>query len=105
CLRASSSVFSCRCEDGSLRALSSWSSQTDCRALMLTSSLRKLRVLCVFVVIFTAASLPTKAQRTQRLPVVTVLDLGATPVAKLAAETLRGRFRSSGELVVADADL
>jgi len=34
-----------------------------------------------------------------------VLDFGATPIAKLAAETLRGRFRSSGELVVADADL
>jgi TonB family protein len=34
-----------------------------------------------------------------------VLDFGATPVAKLAAETLRTRFRSSGELVVADADL
>jgi TonB family protein len=33
------------------------------------------------------------------------LDFGTTPIAKLAAETLRGRFRSSSELVVADADL
>ncbi len=34
-----------------------------------------------------------------------MLDLGATPMAKLAAETLRDRFRSSGELRVGDADL
>jgi len=45
-----------------------------------------------------------KAQTSER-PVISVLDFGATPIAKLAAETLRGRFRSSGELVVADADL
>ena len=38
-------------------------------------------------------------------PNVSVLDLGATPIAKVAAETLRTRFRASGEVVVADADL
>jgi TonB family protein len=38
-------------------------------------------------------------------PVVSVLDFGTTPIAKLAAETLREKFRSSGELVVADPDL
>src|SRR5215203_514448 len=44
-----------------------------------------------------------QAQTTQR-PLVTVLDFGPTPIAKLAADTLRDRFRSS-ELMVADADL
>jgi TonB family protein len=45
-----------------------------------------------------------RAQPGQR-PVVSVLDFGATPVAKSAAETLQERFRSTGELIVADADL
>ena len=67
---------------------------------MLKFSLCKLCVLCVSVVIFPAASFTT-----QRSPVVSVLDFGATPIAKLAAETLRGKFRGSGELLVADADL
>ena len=68
-------------------------------------SLGQLCALCVSVVIFPAASLATETQRTQSLPRVSVLDFGATPIAKLAAETLRGRFSSSAELVVADADL
>ena len=38
-------------------------------------------------------------------PIVSVLDLGTTPVAKVAAETLRTRLHTSGELVVVDADL
>ncbi len=38
-------------------------------------------------------------------PIVAVLDLGATPIANKAAETLRSRFRSSGEVRIADADL
>ena len=37
--------------------------------------------------------------------VVSVLDLGAQPIARQAAETLRDRLRSSGELSVADADM
>ena len=45
-----------------------------------------------------------QAQTSQR-PLVSVLDFGATPIGKAAAETLRDRFRSSGELVVGDADL
>ena len=44
------------------------------------------------------------AQTNQR-PLVSVLDLGAQPVARQAAETLRDRLRSSGELSVADADM
>jgi TonB family protein len=38
-------------------------------------------------------------------PLVSVLDFGNTPTATRAAETIRSRFRSSGELRVADADL
>ena len=38
-------------------------------------------------------------------PLVSVLDFGAQPVAKLSAEMIRSRLRSSGELSVADADL
>ena len=45
-----------------------------------------------------------QAQTSQR-PLVSVLDFGATPVGKVAAETLRDRLRSSGELLVGDADL
>ena len=45
-----------------------------------------------------------QAQTSQR-PLVTVLDLGAQPVARQAAETLRDRLHASGELSVADADM
>ena len=45
-----------------------------------------------------------QAQTSQR-PLVSVLDLGAQPIARQVAETLRERLRSSGELSVADADL
>ena len=38
-------------------------------------------------------------------PIVAVLDLGTTPIANKAAETLRGKFRSSGEVRIADVDL
>ena len=38
-------------------------------------------------------------------PIVSVLDLGTTPVAKTAAETLRTRLRTSGDLSVVDPDL
>src|SRR6187455_3644628 len=43
--------------------------------------------------------------RAQTRPVVSVLDLGAQPIARQGADTLRARLRSSGELVVTDADL
>src|SRR5215470_18630148 len=36
---------------------------------------------------------------------VSILDFGSTAIAKRAADTLRSRFRSSGEVQVADADL
>ena len=45
-----------------------------------------------------------QAQMSQR-PLVSVLDLGAQPVARQAAEILRDRLRSSGELSVADTDM
>ena len=41
----------------------------------------------------------------QTRPIVSVLDLGAQPIARQVAETLRERLRSSGEFNVADADL
>ncbi|HJP94976.1 MAG TPA: energy transducer TonB [Pyrinomonadaceae bacterium] len=36
---------------------------------------------------------------------MSILDFGSTPIAKSAADMLRSRFRSSGQVVVADADL
>jgi hypothetical protein len=44
------------------------------------------------------------AQTIER-PVVSVLDFGATPIAKVSADTLRQRLRASGEVVAADAML
>ncbi len=54
-------------------------------------------VLCLFVI--------TVGAEANERPIVSVLDFGATPIAKLAADTLRNRFRSTGELLVADPDL
>ena len=72
----------------------------------MNSSLCNLCVLCVSVVIFLAGSLTTETQRLHREePVVSVLDLGSTAIAKIAADTLRARLSSTGEVVVADADL
>jgi TonB family protein len=45
-----------------------------------------------------------QAQTSQR-PLVSVLDFGSTPIAKLAAGAVRSQLRSTGEFVVADADL
>ena len=47
----------------------------------------------------------TTKTRSAPKPIVSVLDLGATPTGRQAAETLRKKFRSSGALIVADADL
>ena len=38
-------------------------------------------------------------------PLVSVLDFGATPIAKRATDAVRSRLHASGELVLADADL
>ena len=57
-----------------------------------------------FLILLLCGSADVQGQSGQR-PLVSVLDFGATPIAKVAAETLRDRFRSSGELRVADADL
>ena len=43
--------------------------------------------------------------QTNRPPVISVLDFGASPVANKAATTLRNRLRAGGELQVADPDL
>jgi TonB family protein len=50
-------------------------------------------------------ALAASNSRAQSLPVVSVLDFGAMPVAKQASETLRNRLRATQEVVVADADL
>ena len=58
-----------------------------------------------FLLAVLLACLVASARAQTKSPLVSVLDFGATPIAKLSAETLRNRFRSSGELRVADADL
>jgi TonB family protein len=58
------------------------------------------------VVVLFANALTTESQKHRESPpVVSVLDFGNAAVAKLASETLRGRLRASGEVMVADADL
>jgi TonB family protein len=57
----------------------------------------------IFVIgLLTSLAVDSQAQQH---PVITVLDFGTTPVAKLASETLRARLSTSGEAMVADADL
>jgi TonB family protein len=63
--------------------------------------MRRFLLVAGLLALFAANSHSQPSQR----PVVSVLDFGTSPIAKLAAETLRHRFRSSGELVVADPDL
>jgi TonB family protein len=63
---------------------------------------KRRRLAEVFVLLCVIANV--KAQTAQR-PVISVLDLGAMPIAKIAADTLRARLSSTGEIVVADADL
>ena len=46
----------------------------------------------------------SRAQANQP-PILSVLDFGSTTIAKQAADTLRARLRSTGEVLVADADL
>jgi len=51
-------------------------------------------------------TLTTERQReVYSMPIVSVLDFGSSPIAKQAADILRNRFRSSGDVRVADADL
>ena len=59
-------------------------------------------LLCVFVLALTASA--SQAQ-TNLLPVVSVLDFGAGPIAKQATDTLRNRLRATKEVVVTDADM
>jgi TonB family protein len=64
----------------------------------------KRKPLAEAFVIFAVLCGVAKAQTSER-PLVSVLDLGAQPVARQAVETIRDRLRSSGELSVADADM
>lgn len=56
----------------------------------------------IFVVILLAC---LTASANAQQPIVAVVDLGDTPIANKAAETLRTRFRASGQLRIADPDL
>jgi TonB family protein len=57
------------------------------------------------VVIFLALILISSQAKANQPPVLSVLDFGSSAVAKQAAETIRARLRSTGEVNVADADL
>ena len=59
----------------------------------------------VFVLLLLLCGVAKGQSQTNQRPLVSVLDFGETAVAKAAAETLRDRFRASGELIVPDADL
>jgi TonB family protein len=61
-----------------------------------------IRVSCVICGLLLFGSL---AQAQSRKPTLSVLDFGETDWGKRAAEILRERFRSTGKLQVADADL
>ena len=68
-----------------------------------------LCAISVFTVSLWCLFNPTLTTETRReaysMPIVSVLDFGSSPIAKQAADILRNRFRSSGEVRVADADL
>jgi len=57
-------------------------------------------ILCFF-----AAWQSSVRAQTSHAPVVSVLDFGSTAIAKQAPDTLRTRLRSTGEVLIADADL
>ena len=56
------------------------------------------------VVLLVLAASSSQAQ-SNLLPVVSVLDFGAGPIAQQASDTLRNRLRATREVVVADADM
>ena len=59
-----------------------------------------LMILCLFA----AAQSNVQAQSSHP-PVLSVLDFGSTTIAKQAADTLRTKLRTTGEVTVADPDL
>jgi TonB family protein len=59
----------------------------------------------ILYVVVSVAFIIANARAQARPPVVSVLDFGVTPIAQRAAETLRSRLRSGGNVVVADPDL
>src|SRR6185369_11122910 len=68
-----------------------------------------LCAISVFTVSLWCLFNPTLTTETQTkvysTPIVSVLDFGPSPIAKQAADILRNRFRSTGDVRVADADL
>lgn len=60
--------------------------------------------LCTTLAVLLLLVASSQAQTSQP-PVLSVLDFGSTGIAKQAADTLRARLRSTGEVLVADADL
>jgi TonB family protein len=70
-----------------------------CAFLWREPLLRQSRLVMAFAIFVLLCGI-TNAQ-----PRVSVLDFGSTPIAKSTTEMLRNRFRSSGEVLVADADL
>src|SRR5690349_2039520 len=73
-------------------------------AATVTKRHKKYKRLLSWIVIFVLLC-GARAQAQKERPMVSVLDFGSTPIAKAAADTLRSRFRSSGDVQVADADL
>lgn len=60
---------------------------------------------CLFIAWLIALVVANAHAQTVQRPILSVLDFGDSPVAKAAAETIRERFRASGEFLVVDADL
>lgn len=60
---------------------------------------------CFFVAVLLAFCVANSQARPSVAPTVSVLDFGSTAFAKLAAEKLRVRFRTTGQLLVVDPDL
>jgi TonB family protein len=56
-------------------------------------------------VILVALAASASQAETNLVPVVSVLDFGASPIAKQATDTLRNRLRATKEVVVTDADM
>ena len=57
----------------------------------------------LFVILWFFVAAQSNAQANQ--PVLSVLDFGSTTIARQAADTLRTRLRSTGDVAVADPDL
>src|SRR5687767_10210732 len=78
------------------------------RSIIVTVAKRHKKRKCLaesFAIFVLLCGIANVQAQTVQPPLLTVLDFGSTPIAKLAADTIRSRMRSTGKLVVADADL